>query len=86
MLAAKRFPEILRSMLTDGIEGAMIMTVDGSVLSSDFLIDEGRADLTSPMSETAFAAIVSSIWYNYQQSSGIIRYFTFNIHSFSCKL
>ena len=34
MLRVLRFPEILKSVLNDGVEGVVLMTTEGSVLSS----------------------------------------------------
>ena len=61
MLAAKKLPEILRGVLTDGVEGAVVMTYDGSILASEFIT------LTGSVNETSLAAITSSIWSNYTQ-------------------
>ena len=58
MLRANKLPEILEAGLLDGIHSAVLMTVDGSIISSKFLED-------SPLNETTLAAIGSSIWLNY---------------------
>ena len=60
MLRVDKLPDILRSVLHDGIEGAVLMTVEGGVLSA-VLAD--KADIT----ETNLAAIASSIWNNMKQ-------------------
>lgn len=62
MLAAKRLPEVLRTALHTGVEGACLMTSEGSILSIVFTED-------AQVTETALAAISSSIWNNY--TSGI---------------
>lgn len=67
MLASKRFPEILRSILSDGVDGAILMTIEGSVLAADINVGPENAPM---ITETVFAAISSSIWNNYSQ--GII--------------
>ena len=67
MLAAKRLPEVIRSILTDGVEGAVIITIEGSILASEFLSYPGGST-----DETSFAAICSSIWSNYIQGAHII--------------
>jgi predicted regulator of Ras-like GTPase activity (Roadblock/LC7/MglB family) len=58
MLRASKLPEVLGAGLQDGIYGAVLMTSDGSVICSKFLND-------SNLSETALAAISSSVWANY---------------------
>ena len=63
MLAAKRLPEVLRGVLTDGVDGAVIMTIEGSVLASEFISTLGN------INETSLAAISSSIWNNYLQAN-----------------
>jgi hypothetical protein len=70
MLSAKRLPEVLRTALDDGVLGACLMTIDGSVLCS-------VADKTQPdtVNETALAAISSSIMNNYIQ--GILIIYSF---------
>jgi hypothetical protein len=62
MLSAKRLPEILRTALDDGVLGACLMTVDGSVLCS--VSDKSSLDTVN---ETALAAISSAIMNNYIQ-------------------
>ncbi len=69
MLAAKRLPEILRSVLHDGIDGACLMTAEGSLLSS-------ACNDTSIVNETKLAAISSSVWAAQLQG---IKYFYFFI-------
>ena len=64
MLASKKLPEILRSVLSDGVEGALIMTLEGSILSSDFI---SYSDISSTINETSLGAISSAIWNNYVQ-------------------
>ena len=61
MIRAQKLPEILDGVLHDGVRGVVLMTSDGSVISSKFLDTE--ADLT----ETTLAAITSSTWSNYCQ-------------------
>lgn len=48
---------------SDGIEGAVVMTAEGSVLASEFL-----AKSQNDVNETNLAAITSSIWNSYAQS------------------
>lgn len=59
MLAAKKIPEVLRTILDTGIDGVCLMTLDGSLLSS--------VHATSDMSENTFGAISSSVLSNYMQ-------------------
>lgn len=63
MLAAKKLPEVLSSILTDGLEGCCLMTADGSLLCSVSSSAEGA----QVVNETSLAAISSSIWGNYLQ-------------------
>ena len=72
MLRVDKLPEILRSVLTDGIQGAVLMTVDGSILSSTL---SGKADIT----ETDLAAISASMWNNTKQ--GKLSCDAFYIHN-----
>ena len=60
MLRAQRFPDILRSVLSDGVEGVVLMSAEGSILSSVSLDETVSA-------ETAVAAVTSCIFANYQQ-------------------
>lgn len=65
MLAAKRLPEILRSVLSDGVEGAVIMTSEGSVLASEFLYINAssfsnNAAATTNLTATAASAAAAS--------------------------
>ena len=60
MLAAKRLPVILQSILGDGIDGVCLMTVEGSILSSSFVNDVKIDEIT-------LAAIASSTWNIYAQ-------------------
>jgi len=63
MLAAKKLPEVLGSILDGDIEGCCLMTSDGSLLCSVSSSSAG-AQLVS---ETSLAAISSSVWGNYVQ-------------------
>ncbi len=54
MLAAKRLPEVLRSVLTDGVEGAVVMTSEGSVMASEFLATHTTS--SSLQSSASFAS------------------------------
>lgn len=63
MLRAQRFPDILKSVLSDGVEGVVIMSAEGSILSSVSIDDDASAS-----AETAVAAVCSCIYANYQQS------------------
>jgi len=58
MIAAKRLPIILESVLAEGIEGVCLMTVEGSILSSAFLPN-------AAVDEISLAAISASIYSNY---------------------
>jgi hypothetical protein len=69
MLASKRFPEILRSILSDGVDGAILMTIEGSVLASDINLGPESSPI---LSETVFAAISSSIWHSYNQGERFV--------------
>jgi hypothetical protein len=62
MIRAQKLPEILDGVLHDGVRGVVLMTVDGSVISSKFL------DTETFLTETSLAAITSSTWSNYSQS------------------
>ena len=82
MLSAKRLPEVLRTALDDGVLGACLMTLDGSVLCS--VVDKSNSD---SISETSLAAISSSIMNNYLQG-GACEYlfllfdYLFSLYSF----
>jgi hypothetical protein len=69
MLATGKLIKVLRSVLGDGVEGACLMTTEGSLLCSVSL-PGGKVD------ETALAAISSSIWNNYAQGS---QYLSFHL-------
>ena len=58
MIATAKLNSVMRTLLTDGVEGACLMTSDGSPLCS-VSVAEGKVN------ETALAAIGSSIWSNY---------------------
>ena len=60
MLCVDRLPEVLRAILSDGVEGAALMTLDGSVLSA--VVSEKAG-----VNETNLAAISSSVWSNMKQ-------------------
>ena len=70
MLRVQRFPEILKSVLSDGVEGAVLMTVEGSILCAVSLDENNSA-------ETVVAAVSSCIFGNYEQ--GILHYFIIHI-------
>jgi hypothetical protein len=55
MLRIQRLPAILDSILHDGVNGAVLMNVDGSILCSKFLPG-------STVTETMLAAITSNMW------------------------
>ena len=57
MLAARRLPEVLKSVLNDGVDGCCLMTEEGSILAAAFTEK-------SSMIDTSLAAISSSIWNN----------------------
>jgi len=63
MLAAKKLPEVLGSILSDGLEGCCLMTNEGSLLCSVSSSSTGA----QVVSETSLAAISSSVWGNYLQ-------------------
>lgn len=67
MLAANRLPEVLKTLLNDGVEGACLMTSDGSLLCS-VQANPGKSLVT----DTSLAAISSSIMNNFVQGT----YFT----------
>ena len=69
MLAAKQMPKVLRGVLTDGVDGAVIMTIEGSVLASEIL-----PSCPSTVTETSLAAISSSIWNSYSQVNPELAY------------
>lgn len=61
MLASKKLPDVLSSILSDNIEGCIIMTLEGSVIASKF-VDQPS------LTPTNFAAAVSSIWSSYSHT------------------
>jgi len=65
MLSARKIPEVLGSVLTDGLEGACLMSSEGSLLCAVNASQGG----TQVVSDTSLAAISSSVWSNYQQGS-----------------
>ncbi len=80
MLRVQRFPEILKSVLTDGIEGVLLMTTDGSVLSSVSI--NGNA-----FTETVVAAVSSCIFSNYYQGILLFSYtkLKFTLNYLNCR-
>ena len=62
MLAARRLPEVLKSVLNDGVDGCCLMTEEGSILAAAFTEKSTLAD-------TSLAAISSSIWNNISQGN-----------------
>lgn len=73
MLRVDRLPEVLRSVLGDGVRGAVLMTSDGAALSS-CLVPPGTATANAnagsgEVSETNLCAISSSIWNNMKQGA-----------------
>ena len=64
MIRAQKLPEILGSVLHDGILGAVLMTTEGSVICSLFKEE-------AVVNETSWAAVSSSMWVNYSQNSGL---------------
>lgn len=64
MLAASRIPEILQTIINDGADGVVLMTQDGSLLSSAFSKKAG-------MTEIVLAAVSSSTWNNLNQSKSL---------------
>ncbi len=60
MLSAKRLPTILQSTLGGGLEGMVLITVEGGILSSAF--EPGVSH-----DEVSLAAISSAIWSTYAQ-------------------
>mmetsp|Transcript_19737 Transcript_19737/g.19850 ORF Transcript_19737/g.19850 Transcript_19737/m.19850 type:complete len:121 (+) Transcript_19737:225-587(+) len=67
MLRVKKIPEVLRTMLSDGISGACLMTLDGSLLSAVFAEN-------CKMTETLLAAVTSGIWNSYSQGNAEITF------------
>ena len=63
MLAAKRLPTILETTLGPGLEGVVLLTVEGAILSSAF----ERSNDPQLHDEIALAAISASIWNSYTQ-------------------
>ena len=72
MLATGKLMSVMQTVLTDGVEGACLLTSDGSPLCSVSLPD-------AKVSETALAAISSSVWGNYAQGN---QYVTFHLINF----
>lgn len=62
MLRVQRLPEVLKSVLSDGVKGAVLMTVEGSIVSSI------SAD-NAKVSETELAAVASCVYGNYAQGT-----------------
>ena len=62
MLAARRLPEVLRSVLNYGVDGCCLMTEEGSILAAAFTEK-------SSMIDTSLAAISSSIWNSISQGT-----------------
>lgn len=62
MIRAQKLPEILGSVLHDGIQGGVLMTSEGSVISSLFTEQ-------SSLGETVLAAVAASVWSNYSQGT-----------------
>ena len=58
MLAAKKLPQILESELKEGLEGIVLLTVEGSILCSSFT-------KTAKVDEISLAAISTSVWAQY---------------------
>ena len=67
MLATGKLMKVMKTVLNDGVEGACLMTVDGSLLCSVSL--PGGA-----VGETGLAAISSSLWSNYAQGSPYVSF------------
>ena len=63
MLRVQRFPEILKSVLSDGVEGAVLMTIEGSILCAV------SADESTKSSENVVAAVSACVFGNYQQGN-----------------
>eukprot|EP01038_Epipyxis_sp_PR26KG_P012567 gene12567-16853_t len=78
MLAARRLPEILQGILNDGIDGACLMTVEGSLLSSAFVSSEQLNGKSLTDNEITLAAVASTVWENYsnQGSAEVLLYIT----------
>jgi predicted regulator of Ras-like GTPase activity (Roadblock/LC7/MglB family) len=64
MIRANKLPEVLSRVLHDGIQGVVLMTSEGSIISSAFE-DESKDK------ETLLAAITSTVWSNYNQGEYI---------------
>jgi hypothetical protein len=67
MLAASKLKAVMESMLTDGIDGVCLMTIEGSLLCS---VSVHETNVT----ETGLAAISSTIWSNYEQASADVSF------------
>lgn len=65
MLAASRIPEILKTIIDDGADGVVLMTQEGSLLSSNF-------SKKSEMTEVVLAAVSSSAWSNLNQGTSAV--------------
>ena len=70
MLAASRIPEILKTIIEDGADGVVLMTQDGSLLSSAFA-------KKSEMTEVVLAAVSSSAWSNLNQGRTVFCFLQF---------
>jgi hypothetical protein len=69
MLATGKLMKVMKTVLTDGVEGACLMTREGTPLCN-VSVPAGELD------ETALAAISSSIWSNYAQGN---QYMSFHL-------
>jgi hypothetical protein len=69
MLAARKLQEVLRSSVSDGIQGLCLLTVEGSIVVSCFS-EEHQAMKRDPRhedlpDEVALTAIASTVWTQY---------------------
>lgn len=69
MLAARKLNEVLRTGISDGIQGLCLITVEGSIVVSCFS-EEHQAMRRDPRhedlpDEVALTAIASTVWSQY---------------------
>lgn len=82
MLAARKLHEVLRTSVSDGIQGLCLMTVEGSIVVSCFS-EEHQAMKRDPRHEdlpddVALTAIVSTVWAQYVSGRSLLYLFFFS--------
>ena len=77
MLHSKKLPEVLGSILSDGLEGCCLTTAEGSLLCSV----SASSESAQLVSETSLAAISSSVWGNYAQGSADVTFSLFKLEN-----